>query len=60
MKISTFFKILNRKIRKYDEMTSNPFKIPQTITLIWVEEKEFVDEYFTENMFLYKKHPPNK
>lgn len=33
-----FFKILNRKINKYDKLTSNPFTIPQQITLIWVED----------------------
>lgn len=38
MKISSFFKILNRKIEKYDNMTSNPFEIPQPIVLIWVED----------------------
>ncbi len=35
-----FFKILNRKINKYDKLTSNPFTIPQPITLIWVEDNE--------------------
>lgn len=38
MKVSTFFKILNRKIEKYDKMTSNPFNQPQPIVLIWVED----------------------
>lgn len=40
MQISNFFKILNRKIEKYDKLTSNPFTIPQPITLIWVETEE--------------------
>lgn len=40
MEISKFFKILNRKIEKYDKLTSNPFTIPQPITLIWVEDVE--------------------
>ena len=39
MNISTFFKILNRKIERYDKITSkNPFTTPQSIILIWVEE----------------------
>lgn len=38
MKASTFFKILNKKIEKYDKMAINPFTIPQPIVLIWVEE----------------------
>lgn len=40
MKMYQFFKILNRKINKYDKLTSNPFTIPQPITLIWVEDNE--------------------
>ena len=38
MKVSTFFKILNKKIEKYDKMATNPFTIPQPIVLIWVED----------------------
>ena len=38
MKISTFFKILNKKIEQYDKVTSNPFEMPQPIILIWVED----------------------
>ena len=38
MKISSFFKILNKKIEKYDKMATNPFTIPQPIVLVWVEE----------------------
>ena len=40
MRLSTFFKILNRKIEKYDKMTSNPFLEPHPIILIWVEESD--------------------
>ena len=40
MKISTFFKILNRKIEKYEKMSNNPFSVPQPIILIWVEDVE--------------------
>ena len=38
MKVSTFFKVLNNKINKYDNVAVNPFTIPQPIVLIWVEE----------------------
>lgn len=39
MKVKSFFKLLNRKINKYDKAVSNPFEAtPLTITLIWVEE----------------------
>ena len=38
MKVSTFFKILNKKIEKYDKIANNPFTIPQPIVLIWVED----------------------
>ena len=40
MKAYQFFKILNKKINKYDKLTSNPFTIPQPITLIWFEDNE--------------------
>lgn len=40
MKVSTFFKILNRKIERYDKMASNPFTIPQPVVIIWVENAE--------------------
>lgn len=45
MKFVNFFKILNKKIEKYDKATSNPFKrtnIP--ITLIWVEDVKLNDK----------------
>lgn len=38
MKVSTFFKILNKKIEKYDKIATNPFTQPQPIVLIWVED----------------------
>ena len=38
MNISTFFKILNRKIEKYDKMAVNPFTEAQPIILIWIED----------------------
>lgn len=40
MQVSSFFKILNRKIEKYDRLTQNPFTIPQSITIVWVEDVE--------------------
>ena len=43
-KISTFFKILNRKIERYDKTTSNPFEIPQAVTLIWVEKYDDTED----------------
>ena len=43
MKATTFFKILNRKIEKYDKIASNPFITPKPIILIWVEEDCDVD-----------------
>ena len=40
MKVSTFFKILNKKIEKYEKLTNNPFEKPKQFILIWVEEVE--------------------
>ena len=41
MKFAKFFKILNKKIEKYDKMTSNPFVRPNSpITLVWVEDEK--------------------
>ena len=40
MKVSTFFKILNKKIEKYDKITSNPFSQPQQVVIIWIEDYE--------------------
>lgn len=40
MKIKSFFKLLNKKINKYDKAISNPFeRAPVVITLIWVENE---------------------
>ena len=39
MKVKSFFKLLNRKINKYDKATSNPFEAPPLpIVIVWVEE----------------------
>lgn len=38
MKVSTFFKILNKKIERYDKMASNPFTNPQPVLIVWVED----------------------
>ena len=53
MKVSTFFKILNKKIEKYEKIVTNPFSIPHPIVLIWVEDtdegaqkSDFTDEHF--------------
>lgn len=40
MKISSFFKILKRKINKYDKIASNPFLNNKHVIIIWVEENE--------------------
>ena len=40
MKAAAFFKILNKKIEKYDRLYSNPFTRPQPITIIWVQETD--------------------
>ena len=39
MKVSKFFKILNRKIERYNNMVSNPFEMPQSFILVWIEEE---------------------
>ena len=38
MKVHTFFKILNKKIEKYDKLASNPFTISRPIIIVWVED----------------------
>jgi hypothetical protein len=43
MKVSSFFKILNKKIEKYNKMATNPFTIPQPIVLIWVEDANIAE-----------------
>ena len=47
MKDSSFFKILNKKIEKYNKMAVNPFTVPQPIVLIWIEDeiKEKKEEF---------------
>lgn len=47
MNIKSFFKLVNRKINKYDKAATNPFEaIPLSITLVWVEEdNEDKEEY---------------
>ncbi len=47
MNIKSFFKLVNRKINKYDKAATNPFEaIPLSITLVWVEEdNEEKEEY---------------
>ena len=44
MKVTTFFKILNKKIEQYNKMASNPFIEPQKIILIWVEDENLNDK----------------
>ena len=47
MKVYGFLKLLNKKIKKYESVVSNPFEhhnIP--ITLIWVEDKKDFDEKY--------------
>ena len=48
MKVAKFFKILNKKIEKYDKMASNPFTMPQPIILIWVEDGDSKENPFDE------------
>ena len=39
MKVHSFFKLLNMKIKKYDKAIPNPFGTAQVpVTLIWVED----------------------
>lgn len=38
MKLNSFFKILNRKISKYDKIATNPFSDPKRVIIVWVEE----------------------
>ena len=46
MKVKSFLKLLNRKIRKYDKMVTNPFEgVPVPITLVWVEEESEKRDY---------------
>ena len=45
MKVSSFFKILNRKINKYDKMATNPFTNLQKVVVIWIEDGEFSEKH---------------
>ena len=38
MQVTTFFKLLNRKIEQYNKIAKNPFMQPQSIVIVWVEE----------------------
>lgn len=40
MKIYSFFKLLNHKIKQYEKAASNPFgeKYKNPVTIIWVED----------------------
>ncbi len=39
MKVKSFFKLLNRKINKYNKATSNPFEAPPLpIVIVWIDE----------------------
>lgn len=50
MKAKSFFKLLNRKIKKYDKAATNPFEaIPLSITLIWVEEEPVKNQRNNKN-----------
>ena len=39
-KVTTFFKILNKKIEQYNKTVANPFEMPQPIILIWIEDSK--------------------
>ena len=44
MKLKSFFKLVNQKVKKFDKVTTNPFaSTPVSITLVWVEEAK-IDE----------------
>ena len=46
MKLSKFFKILNKKIEKYDKIATNPFKQTNVpITLVWIEDEKSLNKY---------------
>ncbi len=49
MKVKSFFRLLNRKINKYDKAATNPFEaIPLSITLVWVEEENKEKENYAK------------
>lgn len=44
MKVYSFFKLLNKKIKEYDKMTYNPFDTAiRPVTIIWVENAADID-----------------
>ena len=43
MKINSFFKILNRKINRYDKLATNPFTDTKRMIIVWVEESDETD-----------------
>jgi hypothetical protein len=43
MNIPAFFRFLNKKIEKYNNMATNPFTVPQPIVLIWVEDSNTIE-----------------
>ena len=48
MKMSSFFRLLNYKIKQYEKAASNPFgQVKKPVTIIWVED-DFTDERFSE------------
>ena len=52
MRINSFFKILSRKVNKYDKITSNPFCKDRKMIIIWIEESDKIKSGFdTDNEF---------
>lgn len=51
MEIINFFKTLNKKIDSIDKMApkTNPFTMPNYITLVWVDEECPIKEKFENN-----------
>ena len=39
MKLVNFFRLLKRKVNKYDYCLPNPFSQPHPVTVIWVENQ---------------------
>lgn len=45
MKVYSFFRLLNQKIKQYEKTVSNPFDtVKKPVTIIWVEEGGKNDE----------------
>lgn len=40
MRLNSFFKLLNRKIDRYDKLATNPFTDSKRLIVVWVEETE--------------------